>query len=157
MDNGYFVFISQPGKPVVRMAHGGKVYEPLFGKPNDTIVPWSPVNPLSLSQLVDAKLAALGAVQIDGHRCLKVQATKPSLEYKVLLYLAENLNYLAITIQVLGKERGSIQTLHNVSLTVPDSLFDLSSYEAMPLRKWERVKSAKVFCNGKEQPEASVF
>src|SRR6476659_5210216 len=49
MDNGYFVFISQPGKPVVRMAHGGKVYEPLFGKLNDTIVPWSPVNPLSLS------------------------------------------------------------------------------------------------------------
>jgi len=156
-DNGYFVFILQPGKPVIRMGHGAKVYDPLFAKQDESIVPWREISPLSLSQLSDAKLTLLGAVLIDGHRCLKVEATKPSLEYKVVLYLAEDLNYLATTIQVNGKNRGSIQSLQNISLNVPDSLFDLSSYQAMPLRKWEKVKTARLFCNGKEQPGAIVF
>ena len=157
IDNGYYVFIYQRGKPGIRMGHGSKVYDPLFGKQDDSIVPWASVSPLALAQLTNAKLTALGAQIIDGHRCLKVEATEPSLEYKVNLYLAEDLKYLAIAIQVVGENRGSIQTLHNISLSVPASLFDLSDYQPMPLRKWERISKAQVFLGGKEVPDSSLF
>ncbi len=157
IDNGLYVFIYQRGKPGIRMGRGSKVYDPLFAKQDDSIVPWASVSPLALAQLANAKLTALGAQIIDKHRCLKVEANKPSLEYKVILYLAGDLNYLAIAIQVVGENRGSIQTLHNISLSVPASLFDLSDYQPMPLRKWDRITRVRVFLGGKELSDPTLF
>jgi hypothetical protein len=82
---------------------------------------------------------ALGTRVINGHKCLKIEATRKDKPEKFYFYAALDLKNLVIVAQIVEPTRTTVQHLSNISLDVPDSLVQIpSDYKR---RKGKRKKT----------------
>ncbi len=151
--------IGEPGKAATRLYPKAKVYDDLeTGIDDDSPGAGRPFNPKMLASESDIAFTALGTLIIDGHKCIKIQATRKNSPEKIFLYPAEDLKYLIIVAQVLNPPRGSVQKLSNISLDVPDSLFEIpSDYRGIEHRRWTKVENANIRYGGKPSKDYGVF
>jgi hypothetical protein len=110
------------------------------------------------SQNLDIAFSALGNVQIDGHKCTKIEAARKGEERKVYLYVARDLNNLVILVRLIDSKTSEIQELRNISLQVPDSLVEIPA-EFKPIEHdlWTKLESAKVTFKGEPSQRFAVF
>lgn len=158
IDTGVVVVITEPGKPSIRLYAGSKTFEETIANQGPPLGSGQPINPQALAYREGVIFTSLGTQVVDGHKCLKIEAKSSGQSAKIYLYAAEDLNYLVIAAQVLNPPRGAIQRLQNISLKVPDSLFEIpSGYKRLPKYRWERVDAAKVTYDGKPHNDFSVY
>jgi hypothetical protein len=154
-DNGYLIVIGEPGKAAIRLYPQAKIYNDIETGVGDDLLGFEAK---TLSNESDVTLTALGTLIIDGHKCIKIQATRKDHPEIIFLYSAEDLKYLIIASQFLNLPRGSVQKLSNISLNVPDSLFEIpSGYQGIEHRQWTKVENAKVSYGGKQSRDFGVF
>jgi len=97
-------------------------------------------------------------VEIDGHRCIKIKATRKDKPEKIYLYAARDLKNLIMVAQILNPPRGFVQRLSNVSLEVPDSLVEIPpDYKAIAHDRWTKVETAKITYKGRPSKDYGVF
>lgn len=157
IDTGMVIVVSEIGKPDIRI-YRNKTFEREVWNSKVFITPSVGLNPKDLLSFDDISFSALGSIEIDGHKCLKIEAKSKSISPKVFLYAAKDLKNLIIAAQVLAEKQGSVQRLVNISFDVPDSLFQIpSGYRELPKHKWTKVDTAKVYKNDKLLSGAIIF
>lgn len=105
-----------------------------------------------------ATLTPLGTVQIDGHRCLKIEVLQKDKTEKIYLYSRLDLKNLVIVDQELETKQSTIQRLNNTSLEASDALVEIpAGFKAIEHDTWARVESAKVTYKGKPSRDFGVF
>lgn len=155
-DTGFVVVITEPNKPALRL-NSNKTYEEEVGIRKPYISTTTPLNPTDLLEFSDISFTALGTIELDGSKLLKIQAKSKDFEQEVFLYADLGKKNLFTIIQILSPARSSIQRLKDISFDVPDSLFDISGYKALPKYKWDKVKTATVYFKGNLIKDALVF
>ena len=155
-DTGFVVVIAEPKKPVLRL-NQNKTYEESVGIRKLFVSATSPLNPTDLLGFEDISFSAVGTIEIDGNKLLKIQAKSKEFDQEVFLYADLGKKNLFTIIQILSQRRSSIQRLQKISFEVPGALFDISGYKALPKFQWNKVKTAKVFFKGKLINDALVF
>lgn len=156
VDTGFAVIISEPKKPDLRL-NSNKTYEETVGIRKAYISATVPLNPTDLLEFADISFSALGTIEVDKNKLLKIQAKSKEFDQEVFLYADLGRKNLITVVQILSPQRSSIQRLQEISFEVPAALFDLSSYRALPKFKWNKIKTAKVFYEGKLMNDALVF
>jgi hypothetical protein len=109
----------------------------------------------------------LGTVQIDGHKCIKIEALEEGKPNQTYLYAATDLQNLVLVAQVLAPKSeavhslrfvASVQRLRNVSLEVPDNLVEIPpGFKPIEHDTWTKVESAKVTYNNRPSQDFGVF
>ncbi|HEY8563511.1 MAG TPA: hypothetical protein VIL74_24245 [Pyrinomonadaceae bacterium] len=155
-DTGFVVIITEANKPAIRL-NGDKTYEEEVAVRKPFVSATMPLNPTDLLAFSDVSFTALGTIELEGDKLLKIQAKSRDFNQEVFLYADLGQKNLLTIIQILSPARNSIQRLKDVSFEVPDVLFDISGYKPLPKFKWEKVKTAKVFYDGKLRKDFSVF
>lgn len=155
-DTGFVVVLTEPNKPTIRL-NQNKTYEEGVGVWRPYVSATSPLNPADLLAFDDVTFSALGTVEVDGSKLLKIQAKSKEFSQEVFLYADLGRKNLITIVQVLSPQRSSIQRLLDISFNVPQELFDISGYTKLPKFKWDKVASAKVVFEGKPVPAALVF
>jgi hypothetical protein len=156
-DTGAVKVIMEYGKPDIRI-YPNKTWEdePVVRQP--FISATIPLVPTSLLGFDDITFVALGTIEIDKHKCLKIQASSKYFPHKVFLYAALDLKNLIIATQVIGESRRSIQRLQNISFDVKDDVVEVpKDYKKLPKYKWQRLVNAQVFVDGKQIKDAKVY
>jgi hypothetical protein len=74
-ESQFWIFIGEPGKPSARLFPKAKAYDD-FEPPRGGSADTTPVNPAELAKENDVKFTTLGTRVIDGHYCLKIEATR---------------------------------------------------------------------------------
>jgi hypothetical protein len=155
-DTGFIIVITEPGKPNIRI-NQDKTYEESVGIRRSFVSATSSLNPTDLLGFEDISFSALGTIEVDGNKLLKIQAKSKEFNQEVFLYSDLSKKNLITIVQIIGPQRSSIQRLQEISFVVPDNLFDISGYRQLPKFKWNKVKIAKVFHNGNLVNDALVF
>jgi hypothetical protein len=100
----------------------------------------------------------VGNQVVNNHPCLKVEAKLKGNSAQIFLYVAKDLRYLVVAIEVLTPPKRSTQQLTNISLEVPDKILEIpADYKPLPKHIWTRLTNAKTIYEGKPAKEASVF
>lgn len=156
VDTGFVVVITELGKPFIKI-NGDKTFEKSVADYKAFVNPTSPLNPTDLLGFNDVAFTMLGTIEVDGNKLLKIEAKSKEFDEEIFLYADPGKKNLITIIQVIGKERSGIQRLNNISFDVSTNLFDLSGNRELPKYNWEKVKTAKVFSDGKLVEGAVVF
>ena len=152
----HWIFVGELGKPAVRLFPLQKVYDDLQRPRSGSN--WPPLDPQFLVLQPDRTFAALGAVVIDGHRCIKIQTEQKDNAEKIYLYSATDLKGLIIVAQVIQAKRGMVQRLTNISLNVSPELVEIpSDYKSVEHDRWTLVETARVTFKGKPAKDFRVF
>lgn len=156
-ESQFWVFIGEVGKSAARLYPNAKVYDDFEaprGGPEGGVL--FDVKALALEPSVT--FTALGTAQIDGHKCIKIEATRAGGPEKTYLYVARELKNLAITSQSIGPKRTMTERLGNVSLEVPTNLVEIpSDYKPIEHDRWIKVETAKVTYKGNRSNDFGVF
>jgi len=155
-DTGFVIVITEPNKPALRL-NGNKTYEEEVGIRKPYVNATIPLNPTDLLGFPDISFTALGTIEVDGNKLLKIQAKSKEFGQEVFLYADLGRKNLFTIIQILSPQRNSIQRLKEISFEVPDSLFDIKDYQPLSKYKWDKVKTATVFFKGNLVKNALVF
>lgn len=158
IDTGVVTVISEPNKTDIRI-NRDETFEREVGVRTVFVTPSKGLgDPKDLLNFEDVHFNALGTIDIDGHKCIKIEVTSKSFDEKVFLYAAEDLRNLIIAAQVLGQRQGSVQRLVNISFDVPATLFEIpANYKELPKFNWKKITDAKVSYKGKPVKDALVF
>jgi hypothetical protein len=157
-ESQFWVFIGEIGRTSVRLYPQGKVYDDFVPPRGGGLVEGGVYEPGALALESDVAFTALGTVQIDGHKCVKIEAIRKGEPEKIYLYAANDLKNLIIVAQVLAEKRGLIQRLRNVSLDVPDYLFEIpSDFKPIEHDRWKKVELAKLTYKGSPSKDFGVF
>lgn len=157
-ESQFWIFIGEQEKPAARLFPEAKVYDDMESPREESAGGSSPFNPETLAREPDTTFEALGAVDIDGHRCIKIQAVRKGKPEKIYLYAARDLKNLIIVAQVINPPFAFVQRLANISLEVPDSLVQISSdYRPIEHDRWTKVETARVSYKGKPSKDYGVF
>ncbi len=157
IDTGFVTVISEPNKPDIRL-YKNKTYEIETGVRKVFVTPSAGINPVDLLSFDDITFNALGAIVIDGHKCLKIEAKSNSFSPKVFLYVAEDLKNLVMATQIISERQSSIQKLVKISFDVTDDFFNIpADYKELSKYKWDKVKTANVYYKGNLVKNALVF
>jgi len=154
-DTGFVVVITELNKPAIRL--NGDTYDEEIGIRKPFVNATVPLNPTDLLGFSDVSFTALGTIELEGNKLLKIQAKSKEFTQEVFLYADLGRKNLFTIIQILSPQRSSIQRLKDISFEVPDSLFDITGYRPLPKYKWDKVKTATVFFEGKLVKDALVF
>lgn len=155
-DTGYVVVISELNKSSIRL-NTDKTYEEVVGIRKPLVSATIPLIPTDLLGFSDISFAALGTIQIDNNKLLKIQAKSKEFDQEIFLYADLSKKNLFTIIQILSPKRSSIQRLNNISFEVADTLFDISSYRPLPKYQWNKIETATVFFRKDLTKEALVF
>lgn len=156
VDTGFVVVITELNKPALRL-NGNQTYEEEVGVRKPYVSATMPLNPTDLLGFPDISFTALGTIELEGTRLLKIQAKSKEFEQEVFLYADLGKKNLFTIIQILSPARNSIQRLKDISFEVPDALFDITGYKPLPKYKWNKVTTAKLFYDGKSRKDFTVF
>ena len=158
MESPYWLFIGEEGKPAARVSTRTNLYNEMEPARDESADGSRPFNPRTLAEEPGVTFASLGAVMIDGHRCLKIEAVRKGRPEKIYLYAARDLKDLIIVGQVLEPPRGFVQRLTNVSLEVPDELVTIPpDYRPIEHDRWTKVETARVTYKGRPSKDFVVF
>jgi hypothetical protein len=156
-ESQFWIFISELGKPSARLFPQDKSYDD-FESSRGGSTDSTPINPAALAAEPDVAFNALGTRVIDGHNCLKIEATRKSKPEKFYFYAARDLKNLVIVAQIVEPRRNTLQRLGNISLVVPDSLVQIpSDYKPIEHDRWVKLENAKVTYGGKDSKDFFVF
>lgn len=157
VDTGFVKVITEDNR-AIQLNDSDKTFDESIIKDEISLNNGLQLNPQTLAKRTNIKFLPLGKLTIDDHESIKVEAKLENVNFQVFLYFAEDLNYLIIALQVFNSQRGSIQRLQNISLSVPNGLVEIpSDYKPILKFRWTRVDSAKVFYDGKLQKHYNVF
>jgi hypothetical protein len=157
-ESQFWIFIGEEDKPAARLFPEAKAYDDMEPAREGSAGGSWPFNPKTLAQESDITFEALGGVEIDGHRCIKIQALRKGKPEKIYLYAARDLKNLIIIAQVFNPPRAFVQRLSNISLEVPDNLVEIpSDYKSIEHDRWTKVETARVTYNGKPSKDYGVF
>lgn len=156
-ESEFWIFIGELGKPSARVFPKDKSYddfEPARGGSADHTL----INPAELAKEDRVTFTALGTRVLDGHKCLKIAATRKDNPKQFYFYAALDLKNLVIVAQILEPRRNTVQRLANISLDVPDSLVQIpSDYKPIEHDRWVKLENAKVTYGGKPSNDFLVF
>src|ERR1051326_304233 len=156
-ESQFWIFIGELGKPSARLFPQDKSYDD-FESSRGGSADSSPLNPAALAAEPDVAFTALGSRVIDGHNCLKIEATRKGKPEKFYFYAARDLKNLVIVAQIVEPQRNTLQRLGNISLDVPDSLVQIpSDYKPIEHDRWVKLENAKVTHGGKAAKDFLVF
>jgi len=156
-ESQFWIFIGELGKPSARVFPQAKAYDD-FESARGGSADSTPINLRALALENDVTFTALGTRVIDGHSCLKIEATRKGKPEKFYFYAARDLKNLVIVAQMVEPRRNTLQTLGNISLEVPDSLVQIpSDYKPIEHDRWTKLETAKVTYQGRVAKDASVF
>jgi hypothetical protein len=156
VDTSVVVAITELSKPVLRL-NGNRTYEEGVGAHHAFVSATSPLNPTDLLGFDDITFSAVGAIELNGARLIKIRATSKGFDQEVFLYADPSKKNLITIVQIIGNERRSVQRFEQVSFSVPDSLFDISAYKAVPKFDWKKVPNAKVTLKGVLVEDGRVY
>ncbi len=157
-ESQFWLFIGEEGKPSARVFPRDKTYDDLEPPKDARAGGANPFNPRTLAEEPDVTFRTLGAVTIDGHRCVKIEAVRKGEPEKIYLYAARDLKDLVIVGQVLNPPRAFVQRLSNVSLEVPEELVTIpADYRPIEHDRWTKVETARVRYKGRESKDFVVF
>lgn len=156
IDTGFVVVITEINKPSIRIM-ADKTYEESVAVGKPFVSATVPLNPTDLLGFSDISFMALGTIEVNGNKLLKIEAKSKEFAQEVFLYADLGKKNLVTIIQILSPQRKSIQRLRDISFEVSDTLFDISGYRALPKFKWNKVKTASVIFEGNLVKEALVF
>jgi hypothetical protein len=156
-ESQFWTFVGDVGKGTARLYPQAKVYddmEPPHGITAERIL----FNPSALAKDSDASFTGLGTLQIDGHNCIKIKVVRAEKSQEIYLYLARDLRNLAIAAVVIEPKRSITQSLHNISLEVPDSMVQIpSEYKPIEHDRWTKLETAKLTYKDKPSKDFGVF
>lgn len=156
-ESQYWTFVGEIGKTSVRLYPQSKVYDDML-PPRGGSADGSLSNPKALALQSDVTFTALGTVQIDGHKCVKIEALRKDKPEKIYFYAASDLQNLVIVAQIIAPKRSSVERLRNVSLQVSDSLFEIPpDFKPIGHDRWTKLESAKLTYKGKPSKDYGVF
>lgn len=156
-ESQFWIFIGELGKPSARLFPQDKSYDD-FESSRGGSADSTPINPAALAAEPDVTFTALGTRIIDGHNCLKIEATRKGKPKKFYFYAARDLKNLVIVAQIVEPRRNTLQRLGNISLNVPDSLVQIpSDYKPIEHDRWVKLENAKVTHGGKAAKDFFVF
>jgi hypothetical protein len=157
IDTGYVKIITEPGKKTW-LNDKGKTFKEESISSEFALRAGDPIDPKILASQKGATFIGLGSQMVGGRRCIKVEVKIPDQAAQVFLYLAEDLKYLVVAIQVLNPPLGGLQMLQNISLNVPSRLVEIPpDYRPLSKHKWLLVDSANISYDGKPGNDFSVF
>ena len=157
-ESQFWVFIGEQGKPEVRLFPERKAYDDKETTRDESATGFTPFDPRTLALEPDVSFKALGAVIIDGHRCIKIEAKRKGKPEEIYLYAARDLKNLIIAAQISNPPRGYIQRLSNISLEVPVSLVEVPpDYKPVEHDRWTRLETASVKYKGRASKDFGVF
>jgi hypothetical protein len=157
-ESQFWIFVGESDKPAARLFPQAKTYDDLEPPRYESANSSEPFNPKTLALEATVTYKVLGTVMIDGHRCIKIEATRQEKPKKIQLYAARDLRNLFIVAQVLDPPRRFVQRLSNVSLEVPDALVEIPrDYKPIEHDRWTKVETAKVAYKGKPSKDYGVF
>lgn len=156
-ESEFWIFVGELGKPSARLFPKAKMYndyEPPRGGSADS----TPINPAALAKEDGVSFTALGTRVIDGHNCLKIEATRVGKPEKFYFYAALDLKNLVILAQILEPRRNTVQRLGNISFDVPDELVQIpADYKSIEHDRWVKVENAQVKYGRKVSKDFVVF
>jgi len=156
-ESQFWVFIGELGKPSARIFPKAKAYDD-FESARGGSADSTPINPSALALENDVTFTALGTRVIDGHNCLKIEATRKGKPEKFYFYAARDLRNLVIVTQIVEPKRGTLQRMGNISLDVPDTLVQIPpDYKPIEHDRWVKLENAKVTYGGKASKDFFVF
>src|SRR5881394_3569785 len=123
-ESQFWIFIGELGKLSARVFPQAKAYDD-FESARGGSADSTPINPRALALENDVTFTVLGTRVIDGHSCLKIEATRKGKPEKFYFYAARDLKNLVIVAQIVEPKRSTLQRLGNISLDVPDSLVQI--------------------------------
>ena len=128
-DTSFFVFISRPNQPTLRLDPKTKTYSELPQPNGDGFLWfWNAEDVQSFAEKKKVRFQIAGREKVDDHDCLVIKATpdsKSTDEEAIYFYCAEDLKNLVIKIQLKLPNRITTYTLTNITFDVPDSLFTI--------------------------------
>jgi hypothetical protein len=158
LESQYWIFVGEAGKPAARLFPAARAYDDLEPPKDESASGASPFNPRTLTAELDVTFTPLGALMIDGHRCVKIEASRKGRPEKIYLYAARDLKNLIIVARLLNPPFNFVQRLSNVSLDVPASLVEIPhDYKPVEHDRWVKVETARVFYKGKPSADYGVF
>jgi len=156
-ESQFWIFVGELGKPSARLFPQAKTYDD-FERARGGTADSTPINPRALALEKEVTFTALGTILIDGHNCLKIEATRKEKPEKFYFYAARDLKNLVIVAQLIEPRRTILQRLGNISLDVPDTLVQIPpDYKPIEHDRWTKLEEAKVIYQGRETKDASVF
>lgn len=156
-ESQFWIFIGELGKPSARLFPESRSYDD-FASAHGGSADSTPINPQELVKEDGVSFTALGTKIIDGHNCLKIEATRKGKPEKFYFYAARDLKNLVIVAQIVEPGRSTLQRLSNISLDVPDSLVQIpADYKPIERDRWVKLETAKVTYGGKASKDFVVF
>jgi hypothetical protein len=153
----FWTFVGEIGKTTVRLYPEGKVYDDMVPVRLDSL-DGSLLYPKAYALNSATTLTALGTVEVDGHRCLKIEVLQKDKAEKIYLFAALDLKNLVIVNQSFGPKVGTIQKLSNVSLGAPDALVEIPvDFKPIEHVRWTKLESAQVIYKHKSSKDFAVF
>src|SRR5258708_3555461 len=113
-ESQFWIFVGEIGKTSARLYPEGKIYDdmlpPRGGSGNGDVF-----NPRALAFQSNVMFTALGTVQVDGHKCIKIEAVQQEDKAnKTYLYAATDLKNLVVVAQILAPKSNTVHSLHFV-------------------------------------------
>ncbi len=156
-ESQFWIFVGELGKPSARLFPQAKAYND-FEPPRGGSADSTPINPQALAQENEVTFLALGTTVIDGHNCLKIEATRGGRVEKFYFYAARDLKNLVIVAQIIEPKRSTLQRLANISLDVPESLVQIPlDYKSIEHDQWTKLEKAIITYKGRPAKDAAVF
>jgi len=157
-ESQFWIFVGESDKPTARLFPQSKSYDDLEPARYESANSSEPFNPKTLALEAGVSYKVLGAVMIDGYRCIKIAAAREKRPKQIYLYAARELRNLFIIARVLDPPRSFVQRLSNVSFEVPDTLVEVPrDYKPIEHDRWTKVETAKVAYKGKPSRDYGVF
>lgn len=122
-ESKFWIFVGEIGKRTARLFPPSKSYddmEPLRGESMNE--GGLLANPSILLADGGTTFTALGEGKIEGHDCIKIEATRKDRPEKTYLYAARDLKNLVILTQIVASEKSTTARLTNITFDVPDAL-----------------------------------
>jgi hypothetical protein len=156
-ESRFWTYVGEIGKTTVRLYPQGKVYDEMVPSRLDSRS-GGLLYPKAYALNSATTLTALGTVEVDGHRCLKIEVLQKDQAEKIYLYAALDLKNLIIVNQSFGPKVGTIRKLSNVSLDASDALVEIpSDFKPIEHVTWTKVESAQVIYKNRPSKDFGVF
>jgi hypothetical protein len=132
--------ITTPGQPAQVFNPQEKTYTEILDR--------SPVAPIDIDNLVKklskpgeaVRVENAGTANMNGHKVLKVKLTFEGGKEGMFFYFAEDLKNLFVGMDGFGSKDTSKLTVSNISLDVPDDLFDMpNGYRKVERKSFEEA------------------
>ena len=158
-ESEFWIFVGEIGKETARLFPASRSYDDMEPPRGESMEGGGLLsNPRILLADAGMNLTALGKQEIEGHDCIKIEATRRDRPEKIYLYAARDLKNLIILTQTIGPEKSTIARLKNVAFDVSDELVQIpSDYNVVERDRWVKVETAEVTYDGKLYEDAVVF